>query len=214
MSLRFAPPPRFPLYGLDSPDITQRALDWVNVYTRDGRSTTYGIWLVHLTLNGGMRVGSFDPSVLAVMDDSPMAAAAQHGTSALVDLTLPTNDRSIAPILAARVRAKKLPNENWNNLTLVVEGKNTPGRTWSFAGGWMCVADLGHTCLSAVGIGAAPKKLALRRLSATSAYGFDYDAPIDRMHHNGEHRVWHESLLAPPNTDLHDDHRRVLDQQD
>lgn len=214
MTLRFAPPPKFPLYGMDSPGITHRALDWVHVYTRDRRSTTYGIWLVHLTSNGGTRIGSFDPATLAAMGDNPMVAVARHGTDALADLTLPTRDRTIAPIVARHVQAQTLPDRQWDESVWEIDGTSTLAETWSFANGWTGVVGVGHTYLCAVGTGPAPTRLNLRRLHKTTSYDFDHNAPIDRMHHRRDHRIWHESLLAPPNSDLHHDHYRLLDQQD
>jgi hypothetical protein len=214
MTLRFAPPPRFPIYGINNPDPTQCALDWVHVYTRGGRSATYGIWLVHLTATGGIRLGSFDSVILGAMCDNPAQAAAQHGTNALIDLTLPTRNRSIAPIVARRVKAHAPPNEHWDVSAWEIDGTKTLAKTWSFANGWTGIADRRDTYLCAVGTGPAPEALHLQQLLTTTIYGFDHNAPIDRRHHFGEQRVWHESLITPPNSDLHEDHRQLIDQHD
>ncbi|GAA3000760.1 hypothetical protein [Actinokineospora diospyrosa] len=202
-----APPPEFVLYGWNGE--AAHRLDWVHTYRREGVTTTYGVWLAHLTDAGGLRVGSFDTGVLGRIGPDAATAAARHGAHALVDITLPTEDLSVASASAEHATRAAQDHGNWRAAEWVVDGGRVEARVWKFAGGWTGFAVLGDVTVVLVGVGVGVDP-GLSKLNDTRAYGFDHTVPIDRAHHRGEQRQWVESLLPRPNRARHADHTALV----
>ncbi|MBM7776067.1 hypothetical protein JOD54_006271 [Actinokineospora baliensis] len=171
-------------------------------------TSTYGVWLAHLTGQGGLRVGTFAAETLAALAPNPATAAARHGAHALADLTLPTEDLSVASASAEHATRAAQDHAHWHTAEWVVDGEPHVARMWEFAGGWTGFAHLGDVYVVAVGIGVGAGPLV--RLADTRAYGFDHTAPIGRSHHRGEQRQWVESALPRPNRHRHQDHTALV----
>jgi hypothetical protein len=190
------PPPDFPLYGLEWRGT--RALDWLCVLRRNGVITTYGVWLAHLANSGGVRVGTFSTAVLRQED----LTAAQHGVHSLLDITMPPG----VPLDDMKtVAANAVPS--WSDAEWTVDGRPVPARVWRFSGAWTGWTDLGEVSVAVVGIG--DHEIHLRQTDGRPC-GLQPKSPIDRAHHRGEQRAWHETLLPQPNPHWHADQLALL----
>ena len=190
------PPPDFPLYGLDWNGT--RALDWVCMLRRNGVNSTYGVWLAHLSHNDGIRVGSFSTATL----HQEGLTVAQQGVNSLLDITMPPG-MPLDDMKTVATRAEP----TWSEAEWTADGELLPARVWRFSGAWTGWAVLGDVSVSVVGIG--DQEIDLRQTDGT-AYGMRAGAPIDRAHHRGEQRVWHETLLPQPNQHWHPDQLALL----
>lgn len=190
------PPPDFPLYGLEWSGT--RALDWVCVRRRHGVTTTYGLWLAHLTDGGGVRVGTF--STVALSQEG--LTAARQGVNSLLDITMPPD----APLNDMKIVASTA-EPHWSDARWTADGKPVPAQVWRFSGGWTGWTVFGDVSVSVVGVG--DHEIDLRQTDG-SPYGLRPGSPIDRAHHRGEQRAWHETLLPQPNQRWHADQLALL----
>jgi hypothetical protein len=179
-----APPPAFPVYGLDPAWPGARWLEsfgdaiggpvrWVSL-GHQGRTSLVLVETHTRALTGAMVTPSGRP---------PLPYVAQRAAATLVNLTLPVLSRprpdGMLRALVEHAEERGGGYAAWSPLSWRVDGVAVTARAWRFAGGWAAVSDaVDGVYLAVAGVGAEPDGLSLGLIADSAAYHFRLDQPL------------------------------------